>query len=80
MNKDVAENFYNLANEWTVEIIYRLADHFNTSIDVVLQVFDKADYWKIINDDVVCSVSAHYGIKDIIKALECYFNEVLLRS
>ena len=44
MNKDIAENFYNLANEWTVEIIYRLADHFNTSVDVVLQVFDKADY------------------------------------
>ena len=80
MSKNRAENFYDLANEWTVEIIYRLADHFNTSIDVVLQVFDKVDYWKVINDDVVCSVSAHYGIKDVINTLEGDFNEILSRS
>lgn len=80
MSKNRDANLYSLANEWTVETIYKLAIHFNTSIDIVLQVFDKSGYWKIINDDRVCSVSAHYGINDIIKTLEGDFNEILSRN
>ena len=68
---------HKVAAEFAIELMFDLAKHFNTNIDVVMQVFDITGYWKVINDDELCCVQAHSGSEEVIEMLADTFNKVL---
>jgi len=74
------EHVHQVANEFSIELMYELAEHYHTTIAVVIQVFDKANYWRCINNDEVMCVQAHSGVEEVIERLEETFNEVLSRN
>ena len=80
MDKNRLERINGIANEYATKLIFALAKHFSISVQDVLDVFDKINYWNVINDADTCCLLAHDGIKSNIKELEGAFNDILSRN
>ncbi len=75
-----AEQAHKVASEFSIELMFALAKYYHTTIEVVMQVFDKTGYWKVINDDELMWVQAHSGEEEVIEMLKGAFDEVLSRN
>ena len=74
------ERMHEVASDFSVALMYTLAKHFNTTVDVVIKVYDKTGYWKVVNNDELMCIQAHCGEEEVIERLEADFNEVLSRD
>lgn len=68
------------ANEFTIQLIFALAERYSITLDKVFEVFSEMNYWRVINDTEVCCELAHDGLQATMDDIGEQFNEILSRN
>ena len=71
---------YDVANEFTVKLIFGLAETFHIPIERVFSIIEEIGYQKVLNDDELCCLLAHDGLKATISEWRERFNDILSRD
>lgn len=69
-----------IANGFTVDLAFRISRKYKISVGKALEIIDKANYWKVLNDDDVCCTLAHEGVDSVINRMQGAVNAVLSRN
>lgn len=81
MNKNKKKKLMReVSNSFVIDLLYAVSKQFSISITDVILVFDEMDYWKILNDDEVCCLLAHDGVKDTVDDLEDKIKVIISRN
>lgn len=79
-NKKEMELMRDVSNSFVVDMLYAISKQFLISITDVISVFDEMNYWKILNDDEMCCLLAHDGVKATVNDLEDKMNAIISRN
>ncbi len=78
--KKEMELMRDVSNSFVIDMLYALSKHFLISITDVISVFDEMNYWKILNDDEMCCLLSHDGVKATVNDLEDRMNAIISRN
>ncbi len=67
------------ANEFTVQLVFELAEQYSITLKKVFEIFSEMNYWKVINDTDVCCELAHDGIQATLNDIGGKFDAILSR-
>lgn len=68
------------ANEFTIQLIFELAERYSITLEKVFEIFSEMNYWRVINDTDVCCELAHDGLQATINDIGEKFNAILSRN
>lgn len=68
------------ANEFAIQLVFALAEHYSITLDKVFEVFSEMNYWRVINDTEACCELAHDGLQATMDDIGEQFNEILSRN
>ncbi len=68
------------ANEFTIQLVFELAEHYSITLEKVFEVLTEMNYWRVINDTEVCCILAHDGIQATLHDIEDKFNAILSQN
>ena len=65
------------ATEFALELTYAFAERYSIPVQDVLVIFDKINYWDVINNDAMCCMLRDKGIDATMAELEKPFHDAL---
>lgn len=68
------------ANEFTIQLVFELAQRYSITLEKVFEIFSEMNYWRVLNDTDVCCELAHDGIQATINDIGEQFNAILSRN
>ena len=68
------------ANEFTIQLIFELAERYSITLEKVFEIFTEMNYWRVINDTDVCCELAHDGVQATLNDIGEKFNAILSRN
>ena len=69
-----------VATEFALDLVFSIAKKYKMSVTRALEVIDKANYWRVINNDLDCCTLAHDGTDAVINRMQEAINAVLSRN
>lgn len=80
LKPSVDEILLSTANEFTIQLIFELAERYSITLEKVFEVLSEMNYWRVLNDTYVCCELAHDGIEATLNDIGEKFNAILSRN
>ncbi len=59
-----------VASEFVVDLINAGTKYFNVDYNSFFDILEKSGYWRVINDDGVACMAAHYTMDEVLQNIQ----------